>query len=77
MWSCGCIFAEFLTRKPLFPGKSEIDQLNRIFKVSLLFYILAFVFFMHAWSKFVALLSEVTILYVVNENDFEQDSIFS
>ena len=33
MWSCGCIFAEFLTRKALFPGKSEIDQLNRIFKV--------------------------------------------
>ncbi len=33
MWSCGCIMAEFLTRKPLFPGKSEIDELNRIFKV--------------------------------------------
>ena len=33
MWSVGCIFAEFLTRKALFPGKSEIDELNRIFKV--------------------------------------------
>ena len=33
MWSVGAIFAEFLTRKPLFPGKSEIDELNRIFKV--------------------------------------------
>ncbi|PIK58548.1 hypothetical protein BSL78_04518 [Apostichopus japonicus] len=32
MWSVGCIFAEFLTMKPLFPGRSEIDQLNRIFK---------------------------------------------
>ena len=32
MWSVGCIFAEILTRKPLFPGKSEIDELNRIFK---------------------------------------------
>ncbi|XP_071945128.1 uncharacterized protein [Antedon mediterranea] len=32
MWSVGCIFAEFLTMKPLFPGKSEVDQLNRIFK---------------------------------------------
>ena len=32
LWSVGCIFAEFLTRKPLFPGKSEVDQLNRIFK---------------------------------------------
>ncbi|KAK2172916.1 hypothetical protein NP493_918g00000 [Ridgeia piscesae] len=32
LWSVGAIFAEFLTRKPLFPGKSEIDELNRIFK---------------------------------------------
>lgn len=32
MWSVGCIFAEFLTMKALWPGKSEIDQLNRIFK---------------------------------------------
>ncbi|XP_031564784.1 cyclin-dependent kinase 11B-like [Actinia tenebrosa] len=32
LWSCGCIFAELLTMKPLFPGKSEIDQINRIFK---------------------------------------------
>ena len=33
MWSVGCIFAEFLQHKPLFMGKSEIDQLNQIFKV--------------------------------------------
>lgn len=33
MWSVGCIFAEFLIHKPLFQGKSEIDQLNQIFKV--------------------------------------------
>lgn len=33
MWSVGCIFAELLKRKPLFPGKSEIDELNMIFKV--------------------------------------------
>ncbi|CAN8016897.1 unnamed protein product, partial [Ixodes persulcatus] len=32
MWSVGCIFGELLTMKPLFPGKSDIDQLNRIFK---------------------------------------------
>ena len=36
MWSVGCIFAEFLLQKPLFRGKSEIDQLNQIFKVWLL-----------------------------------------
>jgi len=32
MWSVGCIFAEMLTSKPLFPGDSEIDQLFRIFR---------------------------------------------
>uniref|UniRef100_A0A2H1WGK5 cyclin-dependent kinase n=1 Tax=Spodoptera frugiperda TaxID=7108 RepID=A0A2H1WGK5_SPOFR len=32
MWSVGCIFAEFISMNPLFPGKSEVDQLNRIFK---------------------------------------------
>ncbi|XP_063699629.1 cyclin-dependent kinase 11B [Culicoides brevitarsis] len=32
VWSVGCIFAELLTFHPLFPGKSELDQLNRIFK---------------------------------------------
>ncbi|KAM9752352.1 cyclin-dependent kinase 11B isoform 2-T3 [Menidia menidia] len=32
LWSVGCIFGELLTQKPLFPGKSEIDQINKIFK---------------------------------------------
>lgn len=32
MWSVGCIFAELLRMEALFPGKSETDQLNRIFK---------------------------------------------
>lgn len=32
IWSVGAIFGELLTMKPLFPGKSELDQLNRIFK---------------------------------------------
>ncbi|GLH05238.1 Cyclin-dependent kinase 1 [Gryllus bimaculatus] len=32
MWSIGCIFAEMVTRKPLFQGDSEIDQLFRIFR---------------------------------------------
>uniref|UniRef100_A0AC35U4B1 Protein kinase domain-containing protein n=1 Tax=Rhabditophanes sp. KR3021 TaxID=114890 RepID=A0AC35U4B1_9BILA len=31
-WSVGCIFAEMATKKPLFQGDSEIDQLFRIFK---------------------------------------------
>ncbi len=32
LWSIGCIFCEMLTKKPLFPGDSEIDQLFRIFR---------------------------------------------
>ncbi|EEF48229.1 cyclin-dependent kinase F-1 [Ricinus communis] len=33
LWSLGCIFAELLTLEPLFPGTSDIDQLNRIISV--------------------------------------------
>jgi len=33
VWSVGCIFAEMVSRVPLFPGDSEIDQLLRIFRV--------------------------------------------
>ena len=33
MWSVGCIFGEFLTGKPLFSAKTEIDQLKNIFKI--------------------------------------------
>ena len=32
MWSIGCIFAELVNRKPLWPGDSEIDELFRIFR---------------------------------------------
>ena len=32
MWSVGCIFAEMMCRRPLFPGDSEIDQLFKIFQ---------------------------------------------
>ncbi|KAH3871880.1 cyclin-dependent kinase 1-like [Dreissena polymorpha] len=32
MWSIGCIFAEMVTKRPLFHGDSEIDQLFRIFR---------------------------------------------
>ena len=33
MWSVGCIFAELVTKKALFPGKNEEDQLLKIFKI--------------------------------------------
>ncbi|KAH0567199.1 hypothetical protein KQX54_007572 [Cotesia glomerata] len=32
MWSVGCIFAELIRMEALFPGKSEIDQIQKIFK---------------------------------------------
>ncbi|XP_050552532.1 cyclin-dependent kinase 11B-like [Spodoptera frugiperda] len=32
MWSIGCIFAELVTLRPLFPGSSELDQMTKIFK---------------------------------------------
>ena len=34
MWSMGCIFAELLLRKPLFPGSREMEQLALIFQVT-------------------------------------------
>ncbi|XP_063239591.1 cyclin-dependent kinase 1 isoform X2 [Bacillus rossius redtenbacheri] len=33
MWSIGCIFSEMASKRPLFQGDSEIDQLFRIFRV--------------------------------------------
>uniref|UniRef100_A0A0D9VNQ8 Protein kinase domain-containing protein n=1 Tax=Leersia perrieri TaxID=77586 RepID=A0A0D9VNQ8_9ORYZ len=33
VWSVGCIFAEMVNQKPLFPGDSEIDELFKIFRV--------------------------------------------
>ena len=33
IWSCGCILAELVLRKPLFPGQYEIDQLGKIFGI--------------------------------------------
>mmetsp|Transcript_3168 Transcript_3168/g.4341 ORF Transcript_3168/g.4341 Transcript_3168/m.4341 type:complete len:311 (+) Transcript_3168:677-1609(+) len=32
VWSVGCIFAEMATGMPLFPGRSDIDQLFKIFQ---------------------------------------------
>jgi len=33
MWAVGCIFAELLLGKPVFPGRSELDQLDKIFNL--------------------------------------------
>ena len=33
MWSAGCIFAELIHGKPILPGKSEMEQMDIIFKL--------------------------------------------
>mmetsp|Transcript_887 Transcript_887/g.529 ORF Transcript_887/g.529 Transcript_887/m.529 type:complete len:298 (-) Transcript_887:155-1048(-) len=33
MWSVGTIFAEMVTKRPLFPGDSEIDEIFKIFRI--------------------------------------------
>merc|ERR1712023_606487 len=33
IWSVGCIFAEMVSGRPLFPGNTDQDQLQKIFKV--------------------------------------------
>ncbi|KAH1050162.1 hypothetical protein AAZX31_08G076200 [Glycine max] len=33
IWSVGCIFAEMVNQRPLFPGDSEIDELFKIFRI--------------------------------------------
>lgn len=30
IWGYGCVLFELVTKKPLFPGKDEMDQINRI-----------------------------------------------
>ena len=33
IWSIGCIFAEMLNNRPLFPGKNYLDQISKILDV--------------------------------------------
>lgn len=30
VWSIGCIFAELMQKEPLFAGRGEIDQINKV-----------------------------------------------
>ena len=46
--------------KPLFPGKSEIDQINRIFKVRLCISI--------AWMKICSLFIQNVSLFLIGSN---------
>ena len=34
MWSMGCILAELLLGKPVFPGTSTLNQLDRVMEVN-------------------------------------------
>jgi cell division cycle 2-like protein len=34
MWSVGCIFAELMQKEPLFTGRGEIDQINKVSLIS-------------------------------------------
>ena len=34
MWSLGCILAELLLGKPVFPGTSTLNQLDRVMEVT-------------------------------------------
>lgn len=33
IWAIGCVFYEILTMRPLFPGKHQLDQLNKIHSI--------------------------------------------
>ncbi|KAK4477800.1 hypothetical protein RD792_017062 [Penstemon davidsonii] len=33
LWSVGCLFAELLTRRPILQGRTEVEQLHKIFKL--------------------------------------------
>ncbi|XP_011015815.1 PREDICTED: probable serine/threonine-protein kinase At1g54610 [Populus euphratica] len=33
MWSAGCILAELFTGKPIMPGRTEVEQMHKIFKL--------------------------------------------
>lgn len=37
MWSLGCIMAELLSKQPLFNGKTEVDQLDKV-KINIIFW---------------------------------------
>ena len=34
MWSVGCIFGELLGEKPMFPGTSTLNQVNKVLEVT-------------------------------------------
>lgn len=37
VWSIGCIFAELMQKEPLFAGRGEIDQINKVTPVPIVF----------------------------------------
>jgi len=33
MWSCGCILGELIMGKPIFPGTSTLNQIEKVIRV--------------------------------------------
>lgn len=53
MWSLGCIMGELLSKGPLFNGKSEIDQLDKVYGFDFcLFHIFILIKEILWWSDF-------------------------
>ena len=55
MWAVGTILAEMTTKRPLFPGDSEIDELFKIFRYDIIDVINHFLF--HSNRHFLGLLA--------------------
>ena len=73
IWSVGCIFAEMVTKKPLFHGDSEIDQLFRIFRFVFctLWSLLKFLLYLQdSRLPFIMLISRSTYSYIFMHHIF-------
>ena len=50
IWAVGCILAELLLRVPFLAGDSDLDQLSKIFQVSLLSIFICGIFISRHWA---------------------------
>lgn len=54
LWSYGCILAELFTRRALFPGRTESEQLHLIFQLVMVMFDGILVVRLAAWRKTIA-----------------------
>ena len=45
MWSVGCIMAELVAKEPLFRGKTEVEQLDKVLQLLIFDFRLSFLLF--------------------------------